>query len=225
MVEAGAAAPEADPLGPVPDDLVVDVTVLPGRRVSEDLVSSGAVHARRARYILFPDGSLHAAVGREEWVGYGLMGTQWTQRAIGVLSRPAQTRVVSRETMADVWLLARQCGLSDPAASTFDGNPALLSPKPDEILTIISICVGGRQGTFLERRPATPVAGDPADAAPDVTSAGRFVRGLAQLAWASDDLPAETAVLPLRYDLGPNPYARYLPPRVMPVRRDDGVSP
>ena len=31
------------------------------------------------------------------------------------------------------------------------------------------------------------------------------------LAWATDDPPLETMVMPRRYDLGPDPYARYRP--------------
>ena len=46
----------------------------------------------------------------------------------------------------------------------------------------------------------------------------RVVRSLASLAWASDEALADSAELPVRYDLGADPYARFAPrPAAAPV--------
>lgn len=202
-------APDATDAAPLPDDFLIDVTVLPGRSVREDEF----VHIRRARYIVFPDGSMHAAVGREDPVALRMGIGPWSRRTLGVLTRPALTRVLTREAMADLWLLTQQCGFANPDEATFSANPALLAPKPSETLTIVTIGVGGRQGTFLDRTPFDPKAPEPAA----VSAASRLVRGLARAAWATDEPSADALVAPVRYDLGPNPYDRFLPVRALRI--------
>ncbi|MBL9147379.1 MAG: hypothetical protein JNM94_01665 [Phycisphaerae bacterium] len=207
--ETPAPAPPIVDAAPLPDDLLIDVTVLPGRNVREDQL----VHIRRARYIVFPDGSMHAAVGREDPVALRMGIGPWSRRTLGVLTRPALSRVLTREAMADLWLLTQQCGFANPDDATFSANPALLAPKPSETLTIVTIGVGGRQGTFLDRTPFDPKAPEPADPSP----AGRLVRGLARAAWATDEPSGDALVAPVRYDLGPNPYDRFLPVRALRI--------
>lgn len=205
----GAAAPSspgsasADALGTLPDDLTIDLTVLPGAGLEKRVDA----HLTRSKYILFPDGTLHGDRGR----------------SLGFLTRPARQRTLSREAMADLWLVLRQSGFepvsSDSAASsstpaeaqtaspsgppdsvaTYSGNPALLAPSPGEVLTILSVRAAGAQATYLNRCA-------PDDATPAWL---RVTRAIARLAWATDDPPVETVVQPIRYDFGPDPYQRY----------------
>lgn len=169
----------ADSFGETPDDLTIDVTILPGAQ----LRGRSEAHIARSKYIVFPDGSLHGDRGR----------------TIEVRTRPGRIRTLSRESMADLWLLLGQSGFSELRETGFGGNPELLAPAPTEVLTVLTVHARGATGTFIRRTPAeTP---DPA-----VT---RVVRSIARLAWATDDPPLETTVQPVRYDLGPDPYARF----------------
>lgn len=188
----GCAAPPATPLaedpalGALPVDLAIDVTILPGQGVG----AFSEAHRVRAKYILFPDGSLHGDEGA----------------SMGVLVRPALARVLTREEMADVWFVARETGFAELDAAEFDGNPAFLSPARDELLTILTVTAEGRTRTFVRRSAPADV-----DA-----STRRMVRTLAALAFASDEPGFDRVIMPLRYDLGPDPYRRFLPPE--PVR-------
>lgn len=183
-----AAAPTAqaattpDALGRLPDDLTIDITVLSGA----ELKTRSEAHIARSKYIVFPDGSLHGDRGR----------------SIEVLTRPTRIRTLSRETLSDLWFLLDQTGFTQLAETGFSGNPALLAPSPSEVLTILTVRANGVSGTFLRRSPAD--ATDPAMT--------RVVRAVARLAWATDDPPLEATVQPIRYDLGPDPYARYRTP-------------
>jgi hypothetical protein len=173
-------------LGSLPADLTIDVTILPGT----GLGALSAAHLARSKYILFPDGSVHGDEGA----------------SMGVLVRPARVRVLTREEMADVWFIARETGFADLDAADFDGNPALLAPSRDEVLTILSVTADGRSRTFVRRSAPADV-----DA-----STRRMVRTLAALAFASDEPGFDRVIMPLRYDLGPDPYRRFLPPE--PIR-------
>ncbi|MDZ4831931.1 MAG: hypothetical protein SGJ09_17280 [Phycisphaerae bacterium] len=190
-----AIATDADPLGSLPNDLVLDVTVLAGF----DARHSDLAHHVRSRYIVLPDGSLRGDVGR----------------SVDFLTRPAQVRTVTREKLADLWLIARQSGFGELSAANFEGNPALLQPASTEILTIVWVRANGQVGVFVERTTLSPSASEDVT---DVTPAGRLVRAIARLAWASDDMPTEAMVLPLRYDLGPDPYARFRPAAKPPTK-------
>lgn len=176
---APASQSTGDALGALPDDLTVDITVLPGA----DLRTRSEAHIARSKYILFPDGSLQGDRGR----------------SIDVLTRPARIRTLSREAMADLWLLLGQTGFTELRETGFSGNAALLAPAPAEVLTVLTIHANGETGTFIRR--AAPDAADPATT--------RVVRAIARLAWATDDPPLEATVQPIRYDLGDDPYARY----------------
>jgi hypothetical protein len=171
--------PSGDTLGALPDDLTVDLTVLPGA----DLRTRSEAHIVRSKYILFPDGSLQGDRGR----------------SIDVLTRPARIRTLSRDAMADLWLLLGQTGFTELGETGFSGNAALLAPAPAEVLTVLTVHANGVTGTFIRR--AAPDAADPATT--------RVVRAIARLAWATDDPPLEATVQPIRYDLGADPYARY----------------
>ncbi len=176
-----------DSFGEMPDDLTVDVTILPGTQMR----GRSEAHLARSKYIVFPDGSMHGDRGR----------------TIEVRTRPGRIRTLSRESMADLWLLLGQSGFSDLRETGFGGNPELLAPAPAEVLTILTVHARGVTGTFIRRTPAD--APDPAMT--------RVVRSIARLAWATDDPPLETTIQPVRYDLGPDPYARYRNAPAVPV--------
>ncbi len=176
-----AAVTSADPFGPLPSDLTIDMTILPGW----ELRNRSEAQLVRSKYIVFPDGSLHADNGR----------------SITVLTRPGLVRRLSRESMSDLWLVLQQTGFAEVTAADFEGNPALLAPTNTTVLTILTVRAQGQIGTFVRRTD-----GDSTDAA--MTRVGR---SLALLAWATDDPAAETMVMPRRYDLGPDPYARFRP--------------
>lgn len=188
---ASSGAVAVDPVfGSVPGDLTIDVTILPGRNIGR----YDAAHLQRSRYILFCDGSLHGDVGP----------------SVGVLTRPGAVRTMTHEEMADLWLVARRTGFADLDRSEFDGNAALLTAGPNEVLVIVSIVAEGRTGTFIRRTP-------PAEMDPDTRG---FLRALADLAWSSDAAALERVIIPLRYDMGPDPYRRFLPPA--PIRPPAG---
>jgi hypothetical protein len=185
---AAAAVPgeRSDALPTLPDDLTIDLTVLPGADYRDATQPAFAKsHIVQSKYILFPDGSLHGDRGR----------------TMSVLTRPARIRTLSRETVADLWGLLDSAGFTALEETGFRGNPALLAPGPSEVLTVLSVRAEGVQGTFIRRGAIDAL--DPAMT--------RVVRAIARLAWTTDDPPIEAFVQPIRYDLGDDPYARYRP--------------
>jgi hypothetical protein len=180
---APSAAVAADPVGEVPEDLSVEVRVVPGRLVGEQ----ARVEERPARFVLLPDGTLHGEVDRVPAPG----------------RRPARVRRLGREQMADVWTALRSAGFADPSLAEQRGNPALLTPAPGEVLATLEVEAGGERAVFVRRYA-------PGE---DVDSAIRLaIRTIAALAWARAAARAETLELPQRHDLGPDPYARFARP-------------
>lgn len=173
-------ADAADPVGRVPSDLWVEVDVSPGRTV----VDRAKIEERRARFVLLPDGALH---GEADRVPEDRM-------------RPARVRKLSREQMADLWGILSNSGFTDPALADTRGNVKLLEPEAGEILATLELHANGERFAFVRRY--TP-GGE------DQPALRRAIRAIASLGWASDEALAETAELPLRYDLGADPYARF----------------
>jgi hypothetical protein len=79
----------------------------------------------------------------------------------------------------------------------------LLEPTAGEILATLEVHADGERFAFVRRY--TP-GGE------DQPALRRAIRAIASLGWASDEALAETAELPLRYDLGADPYARFAQP-------------
>ena len=180
---AADRAPTAeDPVGRVPSDLWVEVDVTPGRTV----VDRARVEERRVRFVLLPDGSLHGE----------------TDRVPADSVRPARVRKLSREQVADVWGVLSSSGFTDPALADSLGNVRLLEPAANEILATLEVHAGGERLAFARRY---------APGGEDEAALRRAIRAIASLGWASDEALAETAEIPLRYDLGPDPYARFAP--------------
>lgn len=180
-----STAASNDPLSPAPADFAVDVQVL-----ADTVVDGAPVHHRPARYVLFADGSLHSQIDPPRRVNW----------------RPGLTRRLSREQVASVWSIMQQAGMTDPTSADDIDNLDLRPDPANEIVYLVDVLADGRRWRY-ERR--TPVA---ADAATDVATDAvmtTLVRRLGQLAWASD-LPEDAPrAVPLRYDFGPDPYARY----------------
>ncbi|MFO0874473.1 MAG: hypothetical protein U0575_10940 [Phycisphaerales bacterium] len=181
----------------VPPDLTIDVIVLVGppspappsadATTSQPAAPLDLVQRRQGRYILFPDGTLHADVGR-------------TLRAD---VRPGTTRRLTTEQVQSIWGAARRLGLASPEDGTPPGNDALVVAAPDQIVHIVTFQADGQSWRVVRRGAADGLL-DPATTP--------FIRELAALAWISDDPPAARHPAVVRYDFGPDPYAMYRPP-------------
>jgi hypothetical protein len=179
---AGCSNPQAtvDPFSTAPDDFTLDLTVLTGRGVPED----SPVHLRQGKAMLLADGTLHADWGE---------GVSWD-------TRPGLTRTLRREQVTELWELARQLGVSDPAAREQPVNLGLVEPDRGEVVYLLAMTAGDDRWTRMQRGPA--------DGEVDPVMM-RLTRALAALAWASDERLEEGVMAPVRYDFGPDPYAPY----------------
>lgn len=181
--ERGSERVELDPAGSVPGDLTVEVSVKPGRGVTD----RAKVEERAVRFVLLPDGSLHGE----------------TDAALADSVRPARARRLAREQMADVWTMLRSAGFADGSLAETRANPSLIEPDAGRILATLEIHANGERFAFVRRYEP---GGE------DEAAMRRVVRSLASLAWASDEALVESAELPKRYDLGVDPYARFAKP-------------
>lgn len=161
-----------------PEDLTVDITIMSGSAMPESL----KVEERTSRYILFPDGALHAE-----------SGPYLTQK-----SRPGRARWLYQQQIAQVWALCRQIGFADPSNANGPANPDMIRQARGERITIITLHANGQWWSYV-RRALPDSKGDEASA--------RLVRTLAALAWVPDFTPSD--LQPDRYDYGPDPYAMY----------------
>ncbi|RLS92662.1 MAG: hypothetical protein DWI12_10785 [Planctomycetota bacterium] len=183
-----ATASVSDPAGRVPADLAIEINVTPGRGVGE----RAKVEERAARFIVFPDGSLHGESDRVPPEGL----------------RPARVRRLAREQMVDVWLTLSAAGFVDPALADTRGNVQLIEPSAGEVLATLMVHADGKRFGFVRfYKPG----GD------DEQAIRSVIRSIASLAWSSDEALAETAELPIRHDLGPDPYARFTAPLTTPA--------
>ena len=94
-----------DPLGVVPDDFSVDLTIL--SRPEGDRADR-----RTSRLMLEPDGTLRYAAGR----------------GMGPNTVPPMVRRLDREQMARVWDLAARLGLTDPTRADTPGDVRRVKP-------------------------------------------------------------------------------------------------
>lgn len=197
----GAGPPVGRADAAVPPDLTIDVSVLVGPTTvpggAAAVATSDAATANRidegaqrrhGRYILFPDGTLHADVGH----------------SLRPDVRPGTTRQLTTEQVERVWTLARQLGLADPDNGQLPGNDALIVAAPDQVVQVVNFLADGRAWRFV-RRSAPDGALDPATSP--------FVRELAALAWVSDEPSVARRPAVVRYDFGPDPYAMYREPQ------------
>ena len=178
-----AASSAVDLVASAPADLWLEIRTSPGRGV----VDRPKVEERAARFVLLPDGSLHGETDRVPAVG----------------ARPARLRRLSREQMGDVWSLIVSAGFADPALADTRGNPALVEAGAGEVLATLEVHAEGERYAFVRRYAA---------GSEQEKALRGVIRAVASLGWASDEAFAEFAELPLRYDLGADPYARFAKP-------------
>lgn len=189
LVCSGCAAPArdatrgADPVGTVPNDLSVEIDVMPGRGVGD----RAKIEERPARFVVLADGSLHGEADRVPPRGI----------------RPARVRRLEREQMADLWLAMRNAGFASADLADTRSTLDALTPGAQEVLVTLEVYADGERYAFVRRYPP---GGE------DQPAMRGIVRTVAALAWSSDEALAESAELPLRYDLGADPYARYARP-------------
>ena len=136
---------------------------------------------RTTHIVVLPDGSLHAAVGADVRPG----------------SRPGLARVLYRDQVAEVWALLGQ--LSIIGAGKPVSGP-VRSPGAKELVYIVEYTMNNERLRIVQR-VLSP------DAKEDATTV--LVRTLGALAWLRDTPLQDSTVAPLRYDFGPDPWARY----------------
>jgi hypothetical protein len=183
-VSCSTTPPAPDP-GEVPEGFSVNATVIRGAQAPP----VPRVDERSGRWVLLPDGSLRAAA----------------PDAPDHADRPGRARTLREAELAELWALAVRLGLADPRSADPVGNAALLEAGPGELVQIVEFGVadpsaGPRSWVFVHRGPAE-AGGDEV--------LGTFLRALAERAWMADrpgDFGPPAAV---RYDFGPDPYARY----------------
>ena len=161
----------------VPDDFSVDITILSAQ-------DGSAAESRTARYVLFPDGTLHYAArpGR------------------GPNTLPPIVRRLSRTQVEAVWSRIRQLGLTEPAFADPVRNFRKVWPPVEGRIYLFAFTAGGQYWNFT--RKVDPGAElDPALLA--------FLRTMGSLAWAQDTDLLPVKVKPRRFDYGPDPYAVY----------------
>ncbi|MEM7228763.1 MAG: hypothetical protein AAF432_08105 [Planctomycetota bacterium] len=168
-----------DVFGIAPQDFALDVLVAAG----PDQIESPLAHRRPGRFVVFPDGALH-------------FGTDLPPAADRL---PPERRVLKQAQMAQLWGLLGELGLDAPDAGEPPRSEQLIMVGEDETVTLITVTAGGERWQVARLGP-----GDTDDAV-----ATPLVRYLASLAWAADIPEPERLVRPVRYDFGPDPYARY----------------
>lgn len=172
-----------DPIGDVPDDFSIDLTVLV-QPTDEDALTVRAAHLKQSRIVLLPDGSLHYGADPDR-------GADWL---------PGLTRRLSRQQIAHVWALLRQLGLTDVEQADPMVNFNLIEVRPGDVAYLAALTAESERWAFLR---VSPISGEP-DAAMVM-----LVRTLAQLAWATDIEQVDDDTPARRYDFGPDPYVRY----------------
>jgi hypothetical protein len=142
-------------------------------------------HMRSSRFVVFPDGSLHH--GDEEGWGPNTL--------------PPRTRTLSREHIATIWNRLDQMGMASPARADETVNFQLLPRPVDGSVYMIAVNGDGKYWNFV-RYVEQGESTDPAFI--------NLIRLLAGYAWATDQPDVEGYEEPVRYDLGGNPYDRYV---------------
>jgi len=180
----------------VPADLTVDITVLRGRGVEP----IDRIEYRTGRYILFPEGSLHADAGP-------------TLRAD---VRPGVTRHLGDAEMIAVWRSLQETGLAEFERFEPPTNDAVLLPPRGIIAHLVTIVANGERWQVIRALP--PASVPESDTTP-------LVRLLAGLAWERDALPESMLPGGIRYDFGPDPHAAFRDVGTVPeIRRRSGAA-
>ena len=193
---------ERDPYLVVPEDFTLDVEMRAILPVGPAPMRFDP-ETRPARYVLFPDGRLHAGLpetsdrawyDRAPQTGEsgpfdGRGGGDW---------RPAPVRQLSPGDVAAVWTELRDLGFLASARPA--GSNRELDLPTDGRVIIVDILANGTHLWWTQTVPPGESL-DPAAAA--------LLERLASRAWLTGRGPANIRHAPRRYDLGPDPYARY----------------
>ncbi|MDP7005263.1 MAG: hypothetical protein QF718_03535 [Phycisphaerales bacterium] len=142
-------------------------------------------HMKSSRFVVFPNGALHH--GDEDGWGPNTL--------------PARTRLLSREQIAIIWNRLDQMGMSSPKRADETVNFQLLPKPKDGSVYMIAVNGDGKYWNFI-RYISKEQQADPAFK--------KLIRLLADYAWATDLPDVEGYEEPVRYDLGGNPYERYV---------------
>ena len=114
---------------------------------------------------------------------------------------PPRVRIVGPADFAGVWAMIVEEGMAGPQAGDPPVNLTKIRTPATGVRYVIVVVGDGHRRLFV-------IGDDPVEDDPAV----RLVRRLAALAWVPDDPHPPLATVPLRYDLGADPYARYRQP-------------
>ena len=135
--------------------------------------------------LLLPDGSLHAATGRAVVPG----------------RRPGLARTLYQDQVIEFWALLGRLNLLE--AGELPIGP-VRQPGAKEIVYVVEITANNSRRRIIDRLVQ------------DETNASlvTLIRSLGALAWLRDEPPPANLIEPLRYDFGPDPWARYRASRI-----------
>ena len=142
-------------------------------------------HMRSSRFVVFPDGALHH--GDEPGWGPNTL--------------PPRTRTLSREQITVIWNRLDQMGMATPMRADETVNLQLVPAPENGSVYMIAIQADGDYWNFI-RYITEDENSDPAFT--------KLIRLLAGYAWATDQPNVVGFEEPIRYDLGGNPYERYM---------------
>ena len=140
---------------------------------------------REVSMLLLPDGSLHAATGNAVVPG----------------SRPGLARTLYQDQVVEFWALLGRLDLLDDGALPIG---PVRQPGAMEIVYVVEITANNTRRRIIDRLVK------------DETNAAlvTVIRSLGGLAWLRDEPPPANLIEPLRYDFGPDPWARYRASRI-----------
>ena len=149
--------------------------------VGDKVEDRDRLERRALHMVVLPDGSLHAAVGDEVVPG----------------ARPGLARVLYRDQIADLWALMQQgsfIGSGDPVIGP------VRKPGAKEIVYIVEYTMENTRLRIVQRQLSET-------ARENATT--MLVRSMGAMAWLRDRPIRDSTVMPIRYDFGPDPWARY----------------
>ena len=142
-------------------------------------------HMKSSRFVVFPNGALH----------YG------DEPGWGPNTLPGRTRILSREQISTIWNRLDQMGMSTPARADETVNFQILPRPKNGSVYMIAVNGNGTYWNYVRYISEDQVA-DPAFK--------NLIRLLSVYAWATDLPNTEAYEEPTRYNLGGNPYERYI---------------
>jgi hypothetical protein len=163
-----------------PPDFTVDLAVLS----DEPKSALKPVHERSARYVLTAEGVLRASFGDD----------------LTPADFPPYTRTLTRDQLNAVWNIVAELRLDVPREGDAVGNVMLVERQRGSVTWLAAVTADGREAVA---RDVAPIGEAPDPALRTLT------RTLAALAFASDAPDYSRMIVPIRYDFGPDPYARY----------------